>query len=204
MAYAWAVALVAAAYFSGSIPTGLLFARARGIDIREHGSGNIGATNVARILGRRLGAVVLLLDLLKGALPVALAGWLGLDASVDPFVITACGVAAICGHCFPVWLGFRGGKGVATTVGVLLAADPLLLLLTVLVFFAVHRIWRWVSLASLVASVSAPVLGWVLGRTDHVVTLAIAAALIIVGKHHQNIRRLLQGIEPRSKRDRDA
>lgn len=193
--YGWACVLVALAYFCGSIPTGFLFARARGLDIREHGSGNIGATNVARNLGRRLGALVLVLDALEGAAPILLARFLSYDELVDPFVVTACGVAAISGQCFPVWLNFRGGKGVATTLGVILAADPALAGMVVLVFAVVFGAARIVSLSSLCAALSLPVIGWWTGSGDHVVTLAIAASLIIVGKHHSNIRRLWTGHE---------
>lgn len=198
-AYYLAAGLVALAYFCGSVPTGLLAARARGIDIRTRGSGNIGATNVSRNLGRKIGALVLAIDVLKGVVPVVATRALGFAEIVDPLVITACGVAAICGHCFPVWLGFRGGKGVATTLGVMLAADPLLALLSMAVFTVVYLPTRIVSLSSMSAAVSAAVLAWFTGSGDHVVTLAIAAAVIIVGKHHGNIRRLLSGTEPRTK-----
>lgn len=195
MDYAVALGLVVAAYVVGSIPFGYLFARARGIDIRQRGSGNIGAVNVARSLGKKLGLVVLLLDALKGAIPVLAARWLGLHESVDPFVITAAGVAAISGHCFPVWLGFRGGKGVATTLGVFIVVDPLITLVTVMIFVIVYAIFRIASLGSIVAVASLPVWLLVAQRGDEVVTLAIASALIVIAKHAPNIRRLLRGQE---------
>ncbi len=190
--YAWAAGLVVLSYFIGSIPTGFLFARARGIDIRERGSGNIGATNVARILGKKLGLLILILDALKGAVPVAAVYGLGLHRSVDPFVLTACGVAAICGHCFPVWLGFRGGKGVATSFGVFLVADPMVTGIVVAMFAVIYAAFRIVSLGSLMAAIALPTLLWVLQRSDAAVTLGIAGTLIIVVKHRANIVRLVR------------
>jgi glycerol-3-phosphate acyltransferase PlsY len=194
-AYALAAALVALAYLSGSIPTGILASKRRGIDIRTRGSGNIGATNVTRVLGRRLGLIVLIIDVAKGAAPVLAVHVLDLGRTVDPFVVSACGVAAIAGHCFPVWLDFRGGKGVATTLGVLLAAAPMLAGLVVAVFALVVLASRLVSLASLCAALAMPVMAWTLSFGDEIATLAIAAALIIIGKHHGNIRRLFTGRE---------
>jgi len=190
--------LVVAAYLLGSIPTGYLVGRHRGVDVRQQGSGNIGATNVARTLGRKLGILVLFLDALKGAAPVAL--WrladigprLHLGGPLAPYVFTAFGLAPIIGHCFPVWLRFRGGKGVATALGVFLVADPLVVLIGVAVFAVLYTLTRIVSIGSLSASLVIPTAAALLGRPWPVVALAAGGAVLIIGKHHQNIRRLLR------------
>jgi glycerol-3-phosphate acyltransferase PlsY len=190
-----AAAAVIGAYLAGSIPTGLLFARARGVDIRQVGSGNIGATNVARNLGKRLGVVVLLLDACKGALPVLLVRLLGLEDSIDPFLLTATGFAAIAGHCFPVWLRFHGGKGVATSLGVFLVVDPLVSAIAIGIFAVLYGAFRVASIGSIAAAIAFPVLLWLFGRSDAVVALGIAGAIVVVAKHHGNIARLLRGQE---------
>jgi glycerol-3-phosphate acyltransferase PlsY len=190
-----AILVIVGAYFSGSIPSGLLLARARGIDIRDVGSGNIGATNVARSLGKKLGAVVLLIDALKGAIPTLVVLLLDLDTTVDPFVLTATGFAAICGHCFPVWLGFRGGKGVATSLGVFLVADPLVAGIGVATFVVLYALFRIASIGSMAGAVMFPVLLWILGRSDAVVTLGIAGAAVVIFKHRGNLVRLFTGTE---------
>ncbi len=153
---AGAASAVLASYLIGSIPSGYLIARAvKGIDIRTVGSGNLGATNVGRVLGRRFFWIVLALDLLKGLLPTlglpALVERLTGASSVDLPVLV--GLAAILGHTFPVYLKFRGGKGVATSLGVVLALDPVSCAAAVLVFGAVLWIWGYVSLASLLGGV---------------------------------------------------
>jgi acyl phosphate:glycerol-3-phosphate acyltransferase len=186
-----AAAVVIGAYLVGSIPFGKLFARARGVDIQKVGSGNIGATNVARTLGKKLGLLVLVLDALKGAGPMALVMALDLGDRVDPFIVAATGLAAICGHCFPVWLRFRGGKGVATSLGVFLVAAPMVAGLGVGVFAVMYALFRVASLGSITAALSFPILLWVLGRPDELVAMGIAGAIVVIGKHHANIRRLL-------------
>ena len=187
--------LVAAAYLIGSIPSGLLLARARGIDIRDFGSGNIGATNVSRALGKKLGAVVLVLDALKGASPVAAVLLLGYDHNVDPFVITATGAAAISGHCFSIFLGFYGGKGVATSLGVFCVLSPPAALIATAVFAAMYAAFRVASIGSVTGAVSMTPSLLLLGASDAVVTLGIAATLLIVVTHRGNIHRLLHGQE---------
>ena len=190
-----AAGLVVLAYLLGSIPIGLVIARARGIDIREQGSGNIGATNVARTLGKRVGAVVLLLDALKGAAPLLAVLMLDLDDRVDPFVITATGFAAICGHCYPVWLKFRGGKGVATSLGVFLVVAPLVALVGIAIFAVLYAAFRVASIGSLAAAASFPaqiLLFYGSGGSDAVLTLSLAALLVIVIKHRGNIARLIR------------
>ncbi len=192
-----AAGLVAAAYLVGSIPTGYLVGKRRGVDVRQQGSGNIGATNVARTLGRRLGVLVLVLDALKGAVPVAL--WriaelesrVPVDGSLAPYLFTAFALAPILGHCFPVWLRFRGGKGVATALGVFLVTDPLVTLVGLGVFALLYAATRIVSIGSMLAATSIAVTAAVIGRPGPVVAVAAGGAVIIIVKHHQNIRRLL-------------
>ena len=192
-----AAGLVAAAYLVGSIPTGYLVGKRRGVDVRQQGSGNIGATNVARTLGRRLGVLVLVLDALKGAVPVALWRIAELESrvpvggSLAPYLFTAFALAPILGHCFPVWLRFRGGKGVATALGVFLVTDPLVTLVGLGVFALLYAATRIVSIGSMLAATSIAVTAAVIGRPGPVVAVAAGGAVIIIVKHHQNIRRLL-------------
>lgn len=190
---ALATALVAGAYLLGSIPFGLILARRRGVDVRQVGSGNIGATNVARSLGKKLGLVVLVLDVAKGAVPVLALGALPLAA--HPWLVTAVGVAPILGHCFPVWLRLHGGKGVATALGVFLALAPAVAGMAVALFAALYATFRVVSLGSMSAGVAVPVLLWATGRPAPEVTLGVVGAAIILVQHRQNIRRLLRRAE---------
>jgi glycerol-3-phosphate acyltransferase PlsY len=193
-----------AAYLLGSIPTGYLLVRLfRHRDIRSMGSGNIGATNVLRSGGKDLGAATFLLDVLKGCAAVWLGEWAAAHFFLwaDPRDIEA--LAALCavlGHMFPVWLRFRGGKGVATGFGVFLVAAPLAALSAIAVFGVILALTRYVSLASILASASFPVFAWLLaeGRCPpFFFAVQIAVALLIILKHHQNIRRLLAGTESR-------
>jgi glycerol-3-phosphate acyltransferase PlsY len=196
-----AALVVAGAYLLGSIPTGLLIGKRMGVDVRTQGSGNIGATNVARTVGKKVGVLVLLLDLLKGAIPLALytaldlGGRIDLGAPLDPYLFTAVGLAPIVGHCFPIWLRFRGGKGVATALGVFLMADPIALSVGAALFAALYAAFRIVSIGSMAASIAIPIACVLLGRPLPVVLLATAAAAIVIGKHHGNIRRLLRRSE---------
>ncbi|HTM19050.1 MAG TPA: glycerol-3-phosphate 1-O-acyltransferase PlsY [Kofleriaceae bacterium] len=189
--------VAAAAYLLGSIPTGLLLARRRGVDIREQGSGNIGATNVARTLGRKLGAVVLVLDAAKGALATLAAAALHHHHGVTAWAITAAGVAAVAGHCFPIWLRLRGGKGVATALGVMLVAAPLATGAAVLIFLALYATFRVVSIGSMAACAAMPLLAWLLGRPAPVIAAAGAIAAMVLVRHQGNLRRLLAGRENR-------
>jgi glycerol-3-phosphate acyltransferase PlsY len=198
-----AAGLVVAAYLLGSIPTGLLIGKQMGVDVRQAGSGNIGATNVARTVGRRVGVLVLVLDALKGALVLlvwyglALDGRIHLPARIDPYLLTAVGLAPILGHCFPVWLRFRGGKGVATALGVFLVLDPAVVGLAVLLFALLYLAFRIVSIGSMSASLAVPVLGALFGRPVPVIALGAAGAALIIFKHRQNIGRLLRRDELR-------
>lgn len=188
-----APALTVAAYLVGSISFGLLEASRRGVDLRSIGSGNVGATNAARALGRSTGRKVLLLDMLKGLLPVALARWV-LELSW-PW-ISAVGMAAAVGHCFPVWHGFRGGKGAATAGGVLLGALPLIGLVTLATWASVKKISRRASVASLSAATVGAGLAVVRYGTDWPGRLAVGLWVLIVIRHASNIGRLLRGEEP--------
>jgi glycerol-3-phosphate acyltransferase PlsY len=185
--------LVLAAYLCGSIPIGLIVGRLAGVDPRSGGSGNIGATNVARLAGWTEGLLTLAGDAAKGAVPVLLSTSLGFDL----WVAAAAGMAAFLGHLYPLFLGFRGGKGVATAAGVLLAVAPLAALSLIGVFALVAAGTRLVSLASLFSSLLAPALLWFLSYPPPLVALAGVLALLIVLRHRTNIERLLAGAEPR-------
>ena len=185
------------AYLLGSIPFGYLLVRIfRNEDIRTTGSGNIGATNVVRSGAKGLGIATLLLDLGKAFLAVKLAQYLA-PGNYDLAVVAA--VAAILGHVFPVWLGFRGGKGVASALGVFLALTPLAAACTFAVFLIIFLLTRYVSLASIVGSATFPFFGlhFVSVRTPVVFAGFFFIPLLIIVKHHQNIHRLLTGTESR-------
>jgi len=189
-----------AAYLLGSIPFGLLVAKVfGGGDVRKAGSGNVGATNVARVAGPLAGILTLVLDAAKGSA----AAWLAAHFSgeVAGWMVLA-GLAALIGHCFPVWLRFHGGKGVATAAGVFLMLSPLALLGSLLLFLIVVMFSRYVSLGSIDAAAAMPLLIYFLWAPHHapplVVTFgAFAAAMLIVYKHDTNIQRLVEGREPR-------
>lgn len=179
------------AYLVGSIPFGLVLTRLAGLgDIRRVGSGNIGATNVLRTGNKPLALAVLLLDGGKGAAAVVLAWRFGPDMAV----FAAAG--AVLGHCFPVWLRFRGGKGVATTLGVLLALDLVVGAVACAAWAAAAFLFRISSLAALLAMVAAPVAAHVLSLPA-VRDVAVLIAVLVIVRHHANIRRLLKGEEPR-------
>ena len=203
MVISLSVIAVVLAYLAGSIPSavwaGKLF---HGIDVREHGSGNAGATNTVRVLGWKTGIPVLLFDLFKGWLAAMLPRFLDAapESSETLMVLQiACGLAAILGHVFPVFAGFRGGKGVATTFGVLLALHPLLTLTCAGIFLIVLLASGYVSLGSMIAVAMFPILLVTLFRSPSiwltVFSVIVAAAVIIT--HTKNIKRLLQGEEKR-------
>jgi glycerol-3-phosphate acyltransferase PlsY len=182
--------LIIASYFIGAIPSGVVLAKAfSGKDIRQEGSGNIGATNVTRVLGKKLGALTLAGDLLKGFLPV----YIGSLAS--PNLACMMGFAAFMGHLFPVYLGFKGGKGVATALGVFLYLSPKVILIDIIILVIVVGIWKYVSLGSLIAAAAMPLLILIIAPQKPVVLLSIAFALLIFIKHKTNIQRLLNGTE---------
>jgi glycerol-3-phosphate acyltransferase PlsY len=186
------IAFALLGYLLGSIPFGLILTRAAGLgDIRRIGSGSIGATNVLRTGNRKLAAATLLLDALKGAVPVLLAWWW----STGDAVLWA-GIGAVLGHAFPVWLGFKGGKVVATSYGVLIAAAWPVGLSAGAIWLAMAALARISSLAALVSFALAPALAAVLADAT-IVKLALVIAVLVFVRHHANIRRLLSGTEPR-------
>jgi glycerol-3-phosphate acyltransferase PlsY len=196
--------IAVAAYLLGSIPVGYLLVRLfRRQDIRTVGSGNIGATNVLRSEGKALGAATFILDVVKGAAAVLLGALVAapLLPAIPPRNVEAlAALFAVLGHMFPVWLKFRGGKGVATGFGVFLVAAPWAALSSITLFAIIFAITRYVSLGSIIGAASFPVFAWFMVRGDRpaffIVVQAIVALLIIV-KHHPNIRRLVAGNEHR-------
>ncbi|MGU3360905.1 glycerol-3-phosphate 1-O-acyltransferase PlsY [Methylobacterium sp. M6A4_1b] len=185
------LAALAGGYLLGSIPFGLILTRYAGLgDVRAIGSGNIGATNVLRTGRKGLAAATLLGDALKGTLAVLLAGRFGPEAAL------VAGLGAFLGHLFPVWLGFKGGKGVATFLGVLLALSPLGLLAFAAIWLGLAFTLRYSSLAALAASALTPLVLWVLGQPP-VAFLFLLLAALLWWKHAPNIRRLIDGTEGR-------
>ena len=187
------IILTILSYLLGSVPSGFLVGSSAGVDVRSAGSGNIGATNVARTLGWKKGVVTLSADVAKGFLPVLAAHLLELgDAAA-----AAAGLAAFAGHLYPVFLGFKGGKGVATAAGVYLAAMPLGLLAVLGVFVLVVLGSRRVSPASMAAGLAAPAVAWALSYPVETVWLGLVIGIMVVVRHRENIRRLMAGEEPR-------
>jgi glycerol-3-phosphate acyltransferase PlsY len=206
------VAVATCAYLLGSIPTGFLVAQARGVDIRAVGSGNIGATNVLRALGRPAGIFVLFADALKGWLAVVLLARLVLRAFAltgDATTLEVCqiiaAVCAILGHNYTCWLYFKGGKGIATSAGVLLALVPLALATILAIWIIVFASTRYVSLASIAAAAALPFASWVTHESLTKVRVTGAMGALALYKHKGNIQRLLNGTEPRfSRKPREA
>lgn len=198
------LAMLVGAYLVGALPFGWLIARAKGVDIFAHGSGNIGATNVGRVLGRTFGLLVFVLDFAKGALPVAAAiglrGWLSITFWRDGWLEVAVGLAAFLGHCFPIYLRFRGGKGVATGAGVVAVLLPLPALAGLLAWLIVVAVSRYVSLASVVAALVLCVAQLSIGRgnvAEPRSAFCLLAAVLITARHRSNLVRLAQGKENR-------
>lgn len=196
-------AVAVGAYLAGSIPTGYLVARTRGIDIRKVGSGNIGATNVLRVLGKPAGIGVLIFDALKGAfacgvIPRLVGHWLGpvSDANADALEVMA-GIVAIMGHNYTCWLRFKGGKGIATTAGVLLVWMPKALLGAVLVWGLTFAVTRYVSLASIAVALALPFIVWATGGSPTKIGVTTALSALAIYKHKSNLRRLRDGTEHR-------
>jgi glycerol-3-phosphate acyltransferase PlsY len=182
------------AYLLGSIPFGYLIVRwQRGVDVRATGSGSIGATNVMRNLGIMGFVATFILDAGKGLFAVLLASRM---TAGNPTWVASAACAAVLGHCYPVWLKFHGGKGVATGVGVFIAVAPVQVVLVLVIFAVTVAIWRYVSLGSIIATAAFPVLVYLMKRPPIQVVLGAAgAAVIIIARHHANIARLLKGTE---------
>jgi len=194
------ISILVAAYFLGAIPFGLLLGKFFGVtDVRKAGSGNIGATNVSRVAGPVAGILTLVLDAAKGSVSVVLAARLTSESATW---MMAAGFLALLGHCFPVWLRFEGGKGVATAAGVFLALCPWAMFGALLLFLLVVMFWRFVSLGSIAAAAAIPLLMYLLWAPGHapphIVTFgSLAIALLVIYKHDANIQRLVQGEEPK-------
>jgi len=196
-----AVLSIAAGYLLGSIPTAYIFGKLiKGIDVREHGSGNVGATNVVRTVGLIPGIAVFILDMLKGLvaatiLPRYIQEFLAPGEPVYGLVFIFAGTAAIGGHIFPVFLKFKGGKGVATTAGVVAGLAPVILAICLGIWTIVFSIWKYVSLASITAAVALPVLAVAFGKGIDIVIFSAAIAMLGIFSHRSNIKRLIQGTE---------
>jgi len=185
------ITLIVASYLLGAIPFGLIFARwLTGKDPREHGSGNIGATNVSRTGGKTVGLLTLAADIGKGALAVA---WAVHMASETMIALVA--VAAFLGHIFPIYLGFRGGKGVATMFGVLLPWQPWMAVIAFCVWLLALGAWRYVALASILAGFTLPVSAWLLHASNACIIVSSLFCLLMLIRHHSNIRRMIAGEE---------
>lgn len=180
-------------YLVGSIPTGFIIGKLAGIDVRTAGSGNIGATNVARVMGKGRGLLTLLADIAKGFVPVFAAQQMAFSHTA----VAVIAAAAFLGHLYPIFLKFRGGKGVATAFGALLALAPEVTLILLAVFICAALLSRIVSLGSIGAALAAPILFWVFSYPTPLVALTVFVAAMIVIRHRANIKRLLNGAEPR-------
>ncbi len=189
-----AVAILVA-YLLGSIPFGLILVHWRtGVDVRSKGSGNIGATNVARTAGRTLGVLTLLLDVAKGAAAVLVADWL---SGGDPLTMALATFAVLCGHMFPVWLRFQGGKAVASALGAFLVLTPWAMIATMLIFLPLVWKTRYVSLSSIAAAAVLPLGVWLMTHNSIYLLVAAVSAALIIYKHKANIARLRAGTENR-------
>lgn len=192
--------LTLAAYLLGSIPTSYLVGRVHGVDLREHGSGNLGGTNAYRVLGLRAGLPVVLVDVSKGFVPAYFfPGW---DGSPIGQLALVYGLAAIAGHVWSIFMRFRGGKGVATGAGVLVALAPTSALVGLLVWVGLVSITRYVSVASIAAATVVPVAAWMTDERASTVLFCAAIALFVWWTHRQNLRRLMRGEENRFGTDR--
>lgn len=187
------IALVVSAYLLGSVPSGYILGSMAGVDIRKVGSGNVGATNVTRLLGKGRGALTLVADVAKGWLPVFAA----LQLEMNLPAVTLGGAAAFLGHLYPIFLRFEGGKGVATALGVLLALAPLVAVVLFVIFAVTVAASRLVSLGSITAGIAAPVSLWIAGYPPMVIVMGGFIAAMTTWRHRGNIQRLLAGTEPK-------
>lgn len=198
------VVMIAGAYLLGSIPSGYIIGKANGVDVRTVGSKNIGATNVTRTVGKWAGKLCFACDFLKGAIPVLAAQYC--PGGVAPWVVLVTMLAAIGGHIFPLFLGFKGGKGVSTAAGSVMALAPLPLLVAMLLWVVTFLVSRYVSLASIAAAAILPIAAWLfsifgigskMARDPLTLIFLIAIAVLAILRHHTNIKRLLNGTENR-------
>ncbi len=195
------VLLILIAYVLGNIPNALWVGKTfKNIDVREHGSKNTGSTNAARVLGPKLGIFTLILDILKGALPTYLGIVLGADlltrmTGIDKLDVIVIGMAAILGHTFSLFLKFKGGKAVATTLGVFLVLVPYAILILLVVFFVIFGLTKYVSLASIVSAVALPITVYLTTRHIPLTILGIIIGLLVIIRHKENIKRLINGTE---------
>ena len=200
------IILLFVAFFLGSIPTGYLVGRALGIDIRKEGSGNTGATNAGRVLGKKAGVITLVADIAKGLLASSLPlifsigqlEWSTITDTDMGGIQSIYGLFAILGHCYSPFLNFKGGKGVATSLGVYLGINSLATLIMIVIFALVVKTTRFVSLSSIIAAISLPVLLFLeVGGVEHGMTrlIALVVAFLVVKRHKENISRLLAGEE---------
>ena len=187
------VLLIPLAYLLGSVPSGYVLGKLVGVDVRKVGSGNIGAANVARAVGKWQGALTLVADSAKGFLPVFIA----LQLELSPVVTALTAIAVFLGHLYPLFLKFKGGKGVATALGALLALAPLATLVLIAVFAIVVFLSRIVSLGAMTTAVTAPVVLWLFYQPPAIIGMGLFLAAMIVLRHRSNIQRLLAGTEPR-------
>jgi glycerol-3-phosphate acyltransferase PlsY len=192
MTYAVNLGCLVVAYLLGSIPTGFLVGKARGIDIREHGSGSTGATNVWRTIGKKEGVFVWLVDSLKGYGAVWLPLYLGLGSEW----VVGSALLVLLGHSRSVWLGFQGGKSVASGLGVLLALNPVVAISAFGVWLLSLSIWRTVSISSMVAAFATPILFYLLDKDTVYLLFTIAGGIFVIVRHSSNIQRILAGTEP--------
>ena len=195
------ILLMALSYILGSVPNALWIGKVfKGIDVREHGSKNTGSTNAARVLGVKLGILTLILDISKGLVPTLIAILLKVDffenlTKIENLDYVLVGICAILGHVFSIFMNFKGGKAVATTLGVFLVLVPKAILFAAIVFFVVFAIFRYVSLSSIFAAVSLPIFTYFLYQQIIYVILGILIAILIIVKHKSNIERLKNGTE---------
>lgn len=191
------ISVLIASYLIGAIPCGVILTRLAGKgDVRNAGSGNIGATNVYRVAGKKLGILTLIGDALKGALPVLFAS---LVLHFPEWAVAAVAAAAFLGHCYPVYLGFKGGKGVATALGIYLVLSPLAVLIAMLVFAGVLWKYRFVSLASIIAAALLPFLVLFINRSHALLAASLLISIMVILRHSSNLRRLMDGTESRFK-----
>lgn len=187
--------LLVGSYLVGAIPFGLLISKAVGVDVREEGSRNIGATNVSRVLGKKLGILTLICDVAKGYLPMLVADYALPEEETRQMIISLCGVMAVIGHMFPLYLRFKGGKGVATGLGVFLFLSPPAIAISLVIFIVAVTWTGFVSVGSLLVSALVPLWIWCFGGSGATILAAAAIAVLIWIQHRENIGRLLRGEE---------